>query len=193
MSLKILGGVARGFYLESPKGDLIRPTQVLLKRRIFDAYQDFEEFHFVDLCAGTGSMGIEAWSRGASGVYFSESNRKVFEILKKNKTIVEQKYQVSSHSQLLFLEAEKSLPVFLKMLREKNIEEKSVIFIDPPYEKHQVYYDLINILKDFSFKGVIWIESDNQKGPGKEKLSENLKVYREFSHGDAFVLMTEIP
>lgn len=193
MSLKILGGSARGFFLESPKGDLIRPTQILLKRRIFDAYQDFEGFSFVDVCAGTGSMGIEAWSRGANCVFFSENHRKVFEILKMNIQNVEQKYQVSRDFYLQNMEAEKALPIFLKQLREKNIENETVVFIDPPYEKHQVYFDLIKILKEFSFKGVIWIESDLVKGPSKEKLTSELSVYREFSHGDAFVLMTEIP
>lgn len=192
MSLKILGGSARGYFLESPKGDLIRPTQILLKRRIFDAYQDFEGFSFVDVCAGTGSMGVEAWSRGANNVFFSENHRKVFEILKMNIENVEQKYQVSKDFYLLNLEAEKALPIFLKQLREKNIENETVVFIDPPYEKHQVYFDLIKILKEFSFKGVIWIESDLVKGPSKEKLTSLLSVYREFSHGDAFVLMTEI-
>lgn len=193
MSLKVLGGSAGGFYLESPKGDLIRPTQILLKRRIFDAYQDFEGFYFVDICAGTGSMGIEAWSRGASAVYFSETNKKVYEILKGNITKVEQKYQVSTEHQALNLDALKSLPLILNELRSKNREAETVIFIDPPYEKHQLYFDLIKILKDFSFKGVVWIESDSVKGPNKEIFLNSLKVYREFSHGDAFVLMTEIP
>ncbi len=193
MSLKILGGIARGFYLESPHGDIIRPTQILLKRRIFDAYQDFEGFNFVDVCAGTGSMGIEAWSRGAEAVYFSESHRKVFEILKLNICNVEQKYQVSKNYSLVNQSAEKALPHILNELRLKNIESESVVFIDPPYENHQTYIDLINILKDFSFKGVIWIESDSIKGPEKDKLLSGLSVYREFSHGDAFVLMTEIP
>lgn len=193
MSLKILGGSARGFFLESPKGDLIRPTQILLKRRIFDAYQDFEGFFFVDVCAGTGSMGIEAWSRGAQAVYFSEPHRKVFEILKSNIQNVDQKYQVSKECRLLNLEAQKALPIFLKEVREKNVETETVIFIDPPYENHQTYFDLIKILKEFSFKGVIWIESDLVKGPNKEKFTSELTVYREFSHGDAFVLMTEIP
>ena len=192
MSLKVLGGSARGFYLESPKGDMIRPTQILLKRRIFDAYQDFEDFNFVDICAGTGSMGIEAWSRGANGVYFSEPNRKVYEILKNNLKNVEQKYQVSNKCKALNLDAEKALPIFLNDLRQNNLEKETVVFIDPPYEKHQIYFDLIKILKDFKFAGVIWIESDLVKGPQKELFLSELNVYREFSHGDAFVLMTEI-
>ena len=85
MSIKILGGFARGQILSVPKGDIIRPTSVLLKRRIFDFYQDMDEVVFVDLCAGSGAMGFEAWSRGAALVFLNETNRHVSKILQENR------------------------------------------------------------------------------------------------------------
>lgn len=193
MSLKVLGGIARGYYLDVPKGDLIRPTQILLKRRIFDYYQDFTGFCFVDLCAGSGSMGIEAWSRGAEAVYFSEPNKKVYDILKNNLKQVEQKYQVSKNFQAHFVAAEKAIEGFLLDVRQKNLEEDTVMFIDPPYENHQVYFNLIDFLKRQKFRGVVWIESDLVKGPKKELLINGLKINKEYAHGDSFVLMAEIP
>ncbi|MCK6595111.1 MAG: RsmD family RNA methyltransferase [Bacteriovoracaceae bacterium] len=193
MSLKILGGSARGYFLDVPKGDLIRPTQVLLKRRIFDYYQDFSGFCFVDLCAGTGSMGIEAWSRGAEAVYFSEPNKKVYDILKNNLKQVEQKYQVSKNVQALLMSSEKAVAGFLLDIRQKNLEEDTVMFIDPPYENHQVYLHLIEFLKQQKFRGVLWIESDLVKGPNKDLLMSGLKINKEYAHGDSFVLMAEIP
>ncbi len=192
MSLKILGGIAQGFFLDTPKGDLIRPTQILLKRRLFDYYQSFDGFHFVDLCAGSGSIGLEAWSRGASKVYFSETNKKVYEILKKNIETIDQKYQVSRRYELISIGAEKSVKTFLKNLRDENIESESAIFLDPPYENHQVYFEVIKFLISEKFQGALWIESDKQKGPKLELLTQGLKVNREFSQGDSFILITEI-
>ena len=65
MSVKILGGFARGLNLLVPKGDLIRPTSIMLKRRVFDFFQRMDDKIFIDLCAGSGAVGLEAWSRGA--------------------------------------------------------------------------------------------------------------------------------
>ena len=77
MSLKILGGKAKGFTISVPPADTIRPMQVMLKRRVFDSYQNLEGVTFVDLCAGSGAVGLEAWSRGADEIYYSE---KVYQV-----------------------------------------------------------------------------------------------------------------
>jgi hypothetical protein len=74
MSIQILGGLARGRTLDVPTGNLIRPTSVMLRRRLFDARQDMSSFHFYDLCSGSGSVGIEAWSRGAEALFLNEKN-----------------------------------------------------------------------------------------------------------------------
>ena len=75
MSISILGGVAKGAKLATPSSHNTRPTSVLLKRRLFDSHQSFEGIEFYDICAGSGSMGIEAMSRGAEKVIFVESNQ----------------------------------------------------------------------------------------------------------------------
>ena len=58
MSIKILGGFARGQVLAVPKTDSIRPTSVMLRRRIYDFFQDLDGFYFLDICAGSGAMGF---------------------------------------------------------------------------------------------------------------------------------------
>jgi 16S rRNA (guanine966-N2)-methyltransferase len=63
MSIKILGGIAKGTILFLPDEKLTRPTLVLLKRKIFDAIQNFDGKIFIDACAGSGAIGLEAWSR----------------------------------------------------------------------------------------------------------------------------------
>src|SRR3990172_5277353 len=92
MSIKILGGIAKGTILFLPNEKLARPTLVLLKRKIFDAAQNFEGSIFIDACAGSGAIGLEAWSRGADRVYLIESDKKVFDCLLKNTEKIEKHF-----------------------------------------------------------------------------------------------------
>ena len=73
MTLRILGGYLKGLKLDVNEKTTC-PTGVMLKRRIFDARQYLEGVHFIDLCAGSGSVGIEALSRGATKVSLVESD-----------------------------------------------------------------------------------------------------------------------
>ena len=75
MTVKILGGVARGFPLALPRSDLTRPTSVLIKRKLFDWRQDLSGHTFIDLCAGSGAMGFEALSRSADKVVLVDSEK----------------------------------------------------------------------------------------------------------------------
>ena len=68
--MQIIGGLAKGHGLCVPRG--IRPTSTLLKRKLFDSHQTWEAVNFIDLCAGSGSVGLEAWSRGAKSVCLVE-------------------------------------------------------------------------------------------------------------------------
>ena len=62
MGLKILGGIAKGNTINIPKNGSFRPTSIRLKRRLFDFRQNWEGYTFIDLCAGSGAVGIESWS-----------------------------------------------------------------------------------------------------------------------------------
>ena len=93
MSLKILGGLARGFPLATPKSDTTRPTAVLIKRKLFDWRQHMDDYVFIDLCAGSGAMGFEAFSRGAQKVLLNELMRGAFLTLKDNKAKIEKAFK----------------------------------------------------------------------------------------------------
>jgi len=77
MSLRITGGTLRGRLVESPQSDKTRPTTDMWRSTIFDAFShllDLEDAIVVDLFAGTGILGLEALSRGASHATFVEKN-----------------------------------------------------------------------------------------------------------------------
>jgi 16S rRNA (guanine966-N2)-methyltransferase len=130
--------VAKSFKLATPS-DIIRPTSILLKRRYFDSTQKFEGFEFVDLCAGTGAMGLEALSRGANKVYLNEAHSKVFQVLKKNVNSYTQKFGEQNISL-----SKNPFPKFLKSYQPSS---DSILFFDPPYEKVELYKEYAEYIK----------------------------------------------
>ena len=69
----------------------LRPTSVMLRRKFFDSFQDWEGINFCDLFAGSGAMGFEALSRGSKKILLNEKNKRVAEQLRFSKDEVLQK------------------------------------------------------------------------------------------------------
>ena len=67
-----------------PAGSKERPTSDFLREALFNILGHLEDKTFLDLFAGSGSVGLEAASRGAQEVYFVEKNKNLVEIIKKN-------------------------------------------------------------------------------------------------------------
>ena len=199
MSIKILGGFARGQVLEVPKGDLIRPTSIMLRRRIFDFYQDLSDVTFVDLCAGSGAMAFEAWSRGAKRVFINEANRHVLKILEENREnlLVKNHHKKSGDIHCSFFPAEKWIKNFRDQYGKLSETEKeeTIIFLDPPYSEKQVYLEVIKYLKEESwYFGQLWIESDYKKGLDQNTINSlGLTLAKIYEQGESFIYVTNFP
>ena len=82
--LRVAGGDICGQRIQTP-GDMIRPTQEKVRQALFSALgEKIGGCRFLDLFAGTGAVGIEAWSRGASVVCWVEMDARVFSVLREN-------------------------------------------------------------------------------------------------------------
>ena len=190
MSIKILGGLIRSFSLFVPPENITRPTAVQLKRRIFDSYQDLSHQVFVDLCSGSGSIGFEAWSRGAEKVYLIEQNKKVISVLEKNIEKLE-----SMHAQELSVRPIVRYCDFAEKWVRKNIEKKilndnTIIYLDPPYEMLNVYKKVIELLSKHEFAGELWLEGCRQKGKESQYWCAMLEgvPYRLYEQGSSFII-----
>jgi 16S rRNA (guanine966-N2)-methyltransferase len=83
--LRVIGGKARGRKLRSVPGDTTRPITDKVKEALFNIIgSDIQGASFLDLFAGSGSVGIEALSRGAKGVWLVELNRQPITIIREN-------------------------------------------------------------------------------------------------------------
>ena len=82
--MSVIAGLARGIPLYTPGTDL-RPTMEIVKNAVFNSLLEVvPEASVLDLFAGSGSLGIEALSRGASSCVFVEENRKACDAIRRN-------------------------------------------------------------------------------------------------------------
>jgi len=154
--MRITGGVLKGRTLKVPKSDLIRPTTDRVRESLFSFLSnmiDFEKILVCDVYAGSGSLGLEALSRGAGEVHFVEKNFKIYKNLFKN---------------ILSLELKEKCKVFkmeaLRFSRRKSHEKYDLILADPPFFKFDIYNVVGNFLnKDFlTENGLIVVERSVQ-------------------------------
>lgn len=192
MSLKILGGECRGFSVSAPKALTTRPTSILVRRKLFDWRQHLDDFSFIDLCAGSGVVGFEAWSRGASKVFLNEPLKGAFASLVANKEKLQKAFPHQSNVMTLS-NLDARIWVQRELVREFPETQSSILYLDPPYEQHGLYFEILELLKTRNYAGEIWIESDRLKGVGVKELTGVLcSVIKVVEQGDHFVVVGKI-
>jgi 16S rRNA (guanine966-N2)-methyltransferase len=82
--LRIIGGEARGAKIEAPRGKIARPMRDQVRQALFDILGPIEGLRVVDLFAGSGSLGLEAISRGAARGVFVEIAAPCLDAIAKN-------------------------------------------------------------------------------------------------------------
>lgn len=124
--MRITGGEARGRSIASPQGREARPTASKIRQAFFNILsKKVSGARFLDLCAGTGLMGIEALSRGAKSLVAVEESRK----LVKN---------IEANLKMLGYEGEVVCGDVRKVLHFLKGEKFDIIFVDPPYQSQLV-------------------------------------------------------
>jgi len=125
--LRIISGKYRGRKLKSPPSLKTRPTSDRVRETLFNILAPrLEGARFLDLCAGSGAVGIEALSRGAAHVTFVDRSRKMYALIESNLDLLEVRDEQ-------FGAASKEASEFLRR-RVRNEEEPfDIIFFDPPY------------------------------------------------------------
>ena len=130
--MRVVAGKYKRKNLITLEGDDTRPTKDMVKEAIFDTVLIKDTDTFLDLFAGSGAIGIEAISRGASKVVFNDSNPKAVNIIKENLNNLKELATV--HNEDAF------------NLVNRLKESFDYIFIDPPYVFDR-YDELIDSIK----------------------------------------------
>lgn len=121
--MRVIAGTARSLPLLTPDGMHTRPTQDRIKETLFNMIQNYVPgCVFVDLFAGSGQMGIEALSRGASRCYFVDNDKSAI------KCITDNVHFTKMEDRATILKSDVSGAVY--SIHEKDVD---LIFMDPPY------------------------------------------------------------
>jgi len=127
-SVRVISGKFGGRRLKGTPPAGVRPTSDKLKETIFNILgPSIQNSIFLDGCAGTGGIGIEAISRGAAFVYFVEQSRRAGQIIRDNLKSL----QVAEGFKIFEMDIIKGLAAIDKPL--------DIAFVDPPYEREDLY------------------------------------------------------
>ncbi|MCX7747106.1 MAG: 16S rRNA (guanine(966)-N(2))-methyltransferase RsmD [Clostridia bacterium] len=174
--LRVIAGSAKGHKLKTPKGDLTRPTSDRVKESLFNIIAGFlAEAEVLDLFAGSGSLGIEALSRGAALCVFVDKRSECLAIIKENLVhtkMIERARTLSGDA--------------MEVLRRLSGEGSrfDIIFLDPPYRKNLIEEALNIIEKNDIMKpgGIVVAERDKE-----DKIPESVgavRLVRDQQYGD---------
>lgn len=181
-SVRIIAGKFRGRPLRTLRGLDLRPTSDRLRETLFDVLTGGEPERlagtvWLDLYAGTGAVGIEALSRGASNVYFVESAKKTAALIRANlKTL-----GMAAGFGVLMLDA----PAALRRLESKNAA-CDFCFLDPPYRMQEAYAGTLTLLSESRLlkpTSLVIAEHEKRFDPGDAFGA--LARYRTLKQGDA--------
>ncbi len=176
--MRIIAGKFKGRTIKFPNSKLVRPTTDKTKESIFNYLVhsiDFGGIKVCDIYAGSGSLGLEALSRGAYAVHFIEKDFHVSKMLQEN---------ISS------LEAEDSCKVYrmdaVRFSKMTDHEKYDLILADPPFFKNDIHQVVKNILeKDFlNEDGLLLVERSIQT---KKEDEEAFKIEPFKRLGDSLI------
>lgn len=124
--MRVIAGIYRGRVIKSPSGVKTRPTSDRLRETLFNILNPRidEETRFLDLCAGTGAIGIEALSRGAGHCTFVDKSRRACALIEEN---LDALGIPEEQTEILSVPAEN----FVNRTFEQGWD---IVFFDPPYE-----------------------------------------------------------
>ena len=175
--MRVISGSARGSKLFCPEGPAIRPTHDRVKEALFSMLgMQVARASVLDLFAGTGALGIEALSRGASSAVFVDVSPASLKVVEDNLN----KTHLDESATLINSD-------FSTYLANTN-EKFDLIFIDPPYSKAFLLPALKTIAqrKLLNENGIIYCETDTE--PPAE-LTDWFCVHRDKKYGRARILL----
>ena len=185
--MRIIAGKFRGRRLQTPPSDQTRPTSDRLRETLFNILAPRNQaVRFLDLCAGTGAVGIEALSRGAAQAVFVDQSRKMCGLIEanlKSLDIASDAYQIVQTEVL----------DYLKRHVKKCELPFNIVFFDPPYAAN--YDESLNFIGEHSSQileaeGILIVEHYKKKELA-DRFS-GLTRYRELKQSDSVLSFYQV-
>ena len=169
--MRVIAGKAKGRALVAPEGFDTRPITAMMKEALFSMWQfQIQDADFLDLFAGSGSMGIEAISRGARRAVFVEMNQKAIDVIKQNVKTCKFTEEAVIYKDDVFRRIE-----WLK----NNGETFDIIYLDPPFTVDEIFHPVLEAVTGAGIlneEGIIAIRTLKEKDMPEEM--NNLEKYK---------------
>ena len=179
--MKIFSGTARGRFVNVPKGADLRPTTDKTRLALFNAIgQLVPDSRFLDLCCGSGSVGLEALSRGAAKVVFVDSQRLCVESVKASAAAFGFE---SARVEAWCADLQRGM-IQLAGRRQRF----DLVYVDPPYDAALGKPALQGLVKhELLERNPATRVMLEHAGDGESPEVEGLQLYRRYDHGAASV------
>jgi 16S rRNA (guanine966-N2)-methyltransferase len=178
--MRIIAGKFRGRKLKSPPSLQTRPTSDRLRESLFNVLAPrIEGARFLDLCAGSGAVGMEALSRGAAHVTFVDRSRKMYALIETNLK------SLSASDDEIEVVSREALEFLRKRAKQEEVPF-DIIFFDPPYAMD--YEAVLDCASEQAAgllaEGSVIVVEHHRKKDLKEDFGR-LKRYRILKQGDS--------
>ncbi len=159
LTTKIIAGIYKGKSIELPSLETTRSSKNILKESFFNVLQyDAIDTIFIEAFGGSGSIGLEALSRGARHSYFCEIDKKSYKILEKNCKNID-----SEKSTAILGDTFEVLP---KLINNSLKNVPIVVYIDPPFDFREgmenIYDRTFNMVESFENANIFLIAFEHK-------------------------------
>jgi 16S rRNA (guanine966-N2)-methyltransferase len=181
--MRIIAGELRGRRLRAPDGQATRPTSDRVRESLFNIIAArVPDARFLDLCAGSGAVGLEAISRGAASAVFVDQSRRALEQIEENI----ERCGVDDRVRILGRDALSAL----RTLAAAG-DQFDLVYVDPPYDAN-LYKPILRLLGTVDLvapDGLVAVELRS-----RDRLPDDagaLRHYRDVRYGDTTLAFYE--
>jgi 16S rRNA (guanine(966)-N(2))-methyltransferase RsmD len=156
---KIIAGIYKGKSVELPSLETTRSSKSILKESFFNVLQyDVVDTIFIEAFGGSGSIGLEALSRGAKQSYFCEIDKKSYKILEKNCKVIDE-----ANSTPILGDTFEVLP---RLVNNSFKNDSIIVYIDPPFDfrdgMENIYQKSYEMVESFTNENIFLIAFEHK-------------------------------
>jgi 16S rRNA (guanine(966)-N(2))-methyltransferase RsmD len=176
LNTRIIAGKYKGKLLELPPLHSTRSSKSILKESFFNVVQyDIVDTIFIEGFGGSGSIGLEAISRGAYEAYFIEIDKIAYKILERNCRNVN-----ANVSTTILADTFEILPNLINN-QLKNTNKEIIVYLDPPFDYREgmgdIYDKTFDLLKSFDNENISFIVFEHKS---ELDMMENIGQYTKY-------------
>ena len=179
---KIIMGKFKGKTLKLPSSETTRSSKSIVLESFFNTIQfEIVDAYFVEVFSGSGSIGLEALSRGASDIIFMEKDREALKVLKQNI------HQTQPNAcTVLAGNSFSNINAVVKILKQKN--EEAYFYIDPPFSIREgmedIYEKMLKLIASLPREVVKMIIIEHMTGLDLPEIIGNYRIIKSKKFGN---------